>query len=67
MKNMLSKYQKKNYEEIILQYHEVECPYCHGYFQIDFSLCTFEPDKLTPRDWVVVYCPYCGKKTRHFW
>ncbi len=57
---MMSKYQKKNYEEVTYYYDETSCPHCGHYFMVDYTylkpVCIDGDD-----DFVDIYCPYCRK------
>lgn len=59
-----SKYRKKHYD--ITEYHffECECLKCGQAFQIDDGCCNYEYDHSIDEYCAVVFCPYCGTKSR---
>ena len=61
LKEIKSKYQKKNYEEVEYCLYEEMCPKCCVPFMIDdryLKSAEFDEDY----DYVCITCPYCGKK-----
>ncbi len=60
LKEIRSKYQAKNYEEIEYELEEQVCPKCDRPYMIDTRYCqTVTQDD---EDWEVKICPYCGYK-----
>lgn len=58
LKEIKSKYQAKNYEEIMYYLEEQVCPKCDRPYMVDSRFCqTVTKDD---EDWEVKRCPYCG-------
>lgn len=64
LKEIRSKYQEKNYEEIEYHLEEMECPKCSKPFMIDSRYSLTEYSLAHDEDMIVYYCPYCGAKWR---
>jgi len=62
LKEIKSKYQAKNYEEIEYQLEEQVCPYCGLLYMIDSHF--LKTETKNDEDWEVNLCPYCGHKWR---
>ena len=63
-KEIRSKYQKKNFEEVIFRLDETACHKCDRVFSIDYDKCDEEWDEDEQDMRAVVYCPYCSFKHR---
>lgn len=64
MKEIRSKYQAKNYEEVTYYLDNRQCGSCGHVFAVDLDKCPTQyfPDQARP--FAKFYCPYCGEK--HF-
>lgn len=62
MKEIKSKYQQKNYEEIEFVFHENSCRKCGLLFQMDDRYCQTYYASDDDTEYIKYYCPYCGTK-----
>lgn len=61
LKEIRSKYQAKNYEEIEYELEEQVCPKCDRPYMVDSRF--LQTITRYDEDWEVRICPYCGSET----
>ena len=62
MKEIKSKYQRKNYQELTFNLDEYSCHRCGNVFLIDIDMCQDKYEDDQARPYKHFFCPYCGKE-----